>query len=73
MKRDRTTGIYRMTLTGERAPGQTPLETVCMVPRPAEKDDWRLCRRIEEREFRKAGKEREFPEWVRREKGDSIG
>lgn len=73
MKRDPVTGVYRLTLTGDRVPDQTPLQTLRAVPRPAELDDWRLCGRVEEREMRKAGRGDEYAEWKRKEKGDSIG
>lgn len=61
-----------MTLTGDRAPNQVPLETLRSVPRPAELDDWRLCKRIEEREMYNAGRGHEYAEWKMQEKGDRI-
>ncbi|MBE3046047.1 hypothetical protein IMZ48_26605 [Candidatus Bathyarchaeota archaeon] len=73
LKRDTTTNILRMTLTGDRAPDQTPIQTIKGVPRPAELDDWRLCGVVEERAFREAGRGDEYADWQREETGDSIG
>ena len=69
MKRDPTTGVFRLTLTGERSPDQISFRTLRDVPRPAELDDWRLCGRIEEREMRKAGRGADFAEWKRKNTG----
>lgn len=63
LKRDAHTGVYRMTLTGDRAPDQIPLQALRAVPRPAEMDDWRLCEMIEEQAMRNAGREAEFAKW----------
>lgn len=72
LKLDPQTDVFRMTLTGDRAPNQVPLETLRSVPRPAELDDWRLCKRIEEREMYNAGRGHEYTEWKMQEKGDLI-
>lgn len=62
-----------MTLTGERADGQIPLQTLRAVPRPAELDDWKLCAKIEERAMQKAGRGSEFAEWKQRENEGGLG
>ena len=72
LKRDTTTNILRVTLTGDRAPDQTPFETIKCVPRPAELDDWRLCGVVEKRAFDEAGRGDEYADWKRAETGDGI-
>ncbi|SPO04495.1 uncharacterized protein DNG_07180 [Cephalotrichum gorgonifer] len=67
LKLDPQTETYRMTLTSDRVPGQIPLETLKIVPRPAELDDWRLCDRIEEKEMIRAGRGRKYAAWRREE------
>lgn len=61
-----------MTLTGDRASGQIPLQTLRAVPRPAELDDWRLCAMIEERAMQKAGRGEEYAQWKQTENESKI-
>jgi hypothetical protein len=69
---DEPTNTFRLELTLERVPSQTPLREIENIPRPSQMDDWGIFEKLEAELIKQKEGHQGFLEWKMRNEEEKV-